>query len=309
MALDLIDLANGNTVQSFGLATSNPPPSGLNTITPAGVAVTNSGKMFFDDYDQNGDGAAFLYTLDPTTDKYSIIGGTQALYGQVGYPQNEGNAPWTRLIMSSDGQTVYFANEGEIGAVNTSTGIGTTYCKACSDLTYGGYDIVLGNDNSTIYADGAFVDTQSNLHALQSLDYWESFDANYIYGAALSADNTLFFQPSTQAIDVFDTHTGPFLERISLPQPLNTNYRGLVADGKDNVLIAVTGVNGSGISVVDLTSLPVAAPYPLIDPPIGGPVSRNSASSTPLSRRRDNGRTAILHPRLISSQAQKPPTQ
>ena len=67
MALDLIDLANGNTVQSFGLATSNPPPSGLNTITPAGVAVTNSGKMFFDDYDQNGDGAAFLYTLDPTS--------------------------------------------------------------------------------------------------------------------------------------------------------------------------------------------------------------------------------------------------
>lgn len=106
-----------------------------------------------------------------------------------------------------------------------------------------------------------------------------------------------------------DGIVGPFLERISLPQPLNTNYRGLVADGKDNVLIAVTGVNGSGISVVDLTSLPVAAPYPLIDPPIGGPVSRNSASSTPLSRRRDNGRTAILHPRLISSQAQKPPTQ
>lgn len=306
MAIDVIDLTNSNSVQVFGLGASS-VGFALNTVTPAGVTVSNGGKLFFDTYDQNGDGAPFLYTLDPATGKSSIIGGTQALYGEVGYPQNEGNAPWTRLILSSDGQTLYFANEGAIGAVNTSTGIGTTYCNACSDLTYGGYDIVLGNDNSTIYADGAFVDTQLNLHALQSLNYRETFDANYIYGAALSADNTLLFQPGTQAIDVFDTHTGAFLERISLPQPLNTNYRALVADGKDNVLIAITGVNGSGISVVDLTSLPAAGPYLLVDPPIGGPVPRNSPSSTPLSRRSNSGRTAILHPRLISSQPQKPP--
>ena len=50
------------------------------------------------------------------------------------------------------------------------------------------------------------------------------------------------------------------LERISLPKALSQNYDALVADGKDNLLVAITGANGSGIAVVDLTSVPQPLP-------------------------------------------------
>jgi hypothetical protein len=36
----------------------------------------------------------------------------------------------------------------------------------------------------------------------------------------------------------------------------------LVSDGEDNVLVAITGQNGDGIAVVDLSSLPEPLPLP-----------------------------------------------
>jgi hypothetical protein len=43
---------------------------------------------------------------------------------------------------------------------------------------------------------------------------------------------------------------------------LSQNYDALVSDGKDNVLIAITGQNGTGIAVVDLSSLSEPLPLP-----------------------------------------------
>src|SRR2546425_3122173 len=69
---------------------------------------------------------------------------------------------------------------------------------------------------------------------------------------------TLLFQPSTNGIDVL----GNLLQRISLPVALSQNYDALVVDGRDNVLVAITGTNGNGISVVDLTSIKEPLPLP-----------------------------------------------
>ena len=52
------------------------------------------------------------------------------------------------------------------------------------------------------------------------------------------------------------------LTRIALPTALCANYDTLVTDGKDNILIAITGKNGDGIAVLDLTSLPEPGPLP-----------------------------------------------
>jgi hypothetical protein len=51
--------------------------------------------------------------------------------------------------------------------------------------------------------------------------------------------------------------------RIALPFALSQNYDALVADGQENVLIVITGANGNGIAVVDLSSLsePDKLPY------------------------------------------------
>jgi hypothetical protein len=83
----------------------------------------------------------------------------------------------------------------------------------------------------------------------------------YVYGAKLSADGNLLFQPSTSGIDVLDGRLGNLLNRIALSVSLSPNYDSLVADGKDNVLIAITG-NGDGIAIVDLMSIVDLSPLP-----------------------------------------------
>jgi len=93
-----------------------------------------------------------------------------------------------------------------------------------------------------------------------SPDTAESLDATYVYGGAFSADGSLYFQPGSQAIDVFDGVTGAFRSRIALPVPLCPNFRALVSDGTDNRIIAITGNTGDGIAVIDLSSLPEPAP-------------------------------------------------
>src|SRR5262249_54992598 len=83
----------------------------------------------------------------------------------------------------------------------------------------------------------------------------ELFDILYVFGAKLSADGSLLFQPSTNGIDVYNTQSGALQMRLSLPFPLAQNFDSLVSDGRDNVYLALTGVNGSGVSVIDLTAI------------------------------------------------------
>jgi hypothetical protein len=49
-----------------------------------------------------------------------------------------------------------------------------------------------------------------------------------------------------------------------LPLALARNYDALVGDGKDNVLIAITGANGDGVAIVDLSSLSEPSPLPYL---------------------------------------------
>jgi hypothetical protein len=75
-------------------------------------------------------------------------------------------------------------------------------------------------------------------------------------------DGSLLFQPSTNGIDVFDGRLGTLRSCIALPLALSVNYDAFVADGTDNVLIAITGATGNGIAIVDLTSLSEPSPLP-----------------------------------------------
>lgn len=91
-------------------------------------------------------------------------------------------------------------------------------------------------------------------------------DASYVHGAVLSTDGSLFFQPGSQAIDLFDGCTGAFRGRVALPTPLSPNYRALVSNNEDSRLVAITGATGNGIAVIDLNSLPEPNPLPWLSP-------------------------------------------
>jgi hypothetical protein len=56
---------------------------------------------------------------------------------------------------------------------------------------------------------------------------------------------------------------------------LSPGFDSLVSDGKDNVIVAITGQQGNGIAIIDLTSLPEPAPFPSIAPGAGASLSQS----------------------------------
>jgi WD40 repeat protein len=161
---------------------------------------------------------------------------------------------------------LYFADQGQDGYVSLPSGLITYFNSAEYDSAFG-YDVVLGPNQTSGFLDGIMLDKNGNPEGLETLNYREAFDASWVYGAVISPDGTLLYQPGTNAIDVFDARTGAFQERVSISQTLSSTYRALVGDTKDNVLVAITG-SGNGIAVVDLTALPAAPalPYVAISP-------------------------------------------
>jgi hypothetical protein len=88
------------------------------------------------------------------------------------------------------------------------------------------------------------------------------YDVLYVYGAKLSPDGGLLFQPSANGTDIYDARLGMLRHRVALPYPLSPNYDALVQNGKDNTLLAITGNNGDGIAILDFNSMAEPAPLP-----------------------------------------------
>jgi len=251
-AVYVIDLNHSNALKSFPYASQFLPL----TEVPTALAITNSGVVYVATSDLNGDGGCgFLLRLDPTTGLLSNVG-----------PSSSGNCLPTQggmiggsIVTSADGTRIFFNDDGILGYLDTVSGQVTIPNNGYSVFAPNGYELEMSGTQTRLFADGFFVDTNLNGIGLQVLNVPESIDANYLYGGAFSANGSLFFQPGTNAIDVFDGVTGAFRARIALPLPLSPNFRALVANGKDDRIIAITG-NGDGIAVIDLSSIPEPAP-------------------------------------------------
>jgi hypothetical protein len=120
--------------------------------------------------------------------------------------------------------------------------------------------LALSPNQQFLFASGFIYDSNLNNLGYQVLNVAEAVDADYVYGAAYSADGSLVFQPGVQSIDVFDGRTGTFRTRISLPVELSPNFRALISDDSDNVLVAITGATGNGIALINLNSIPELSP-------------------------------------------------
>jgi hypothetical protein len=252
IAIYIIDPDNPTSIKSYPYASQvlGDPI----TETPSGVAITNSGIIYITTFDLNGDGSPFLLTLNPSTGKV-------AAYIASGLPfPTEGPYQYGRLPMSADGTRIYVNSYGSIAAIDTSSGA-ATYPFGTNDLGQNGYEIVLAANQTSLYADGFLMDSNLNIHGLLAMNWRELVDADPVYGATMSPDGGLLFQPNTHSIDVFDGNTGAFRSRISLPMTLSSSYRALVSDSKDSVQVAITGA-GDGIAIIDLRSLVEPDPVP-----------------------------------------------
>ncbi len=245
-AIYLLNPANPTSVRKFS-TTSEPNGETL----PCGVAISDSGMVYYTTVGQGIGGADEFFKLDTSTGKITS-------YGIPG-PDVNGNA-YLRTVISSDNSHVFFNGDGEVFSIDTAT---NTLTEALNGSTccYGNYELALSSNQiqltGTFYIYGADLNAES----YYALNDREILSIAYVYGAKLSADGLLLFQPSTNGIDVLDGNRGNLRNRISLPFAMSPNYDALVDDGTDNILIAITGT-GNGIAVIDLTSIPEPTPLP-----------------------------------------------
>jgi streptogramin lyase len=210
---------------------------------PYGLAVTNSGAVYYATYNQNFGFSGSLNKLDTST---GLITNFE--------PVKFGDS-FMRVLLSADGARV-FANDGSgIWIIDTSNDSIVEALQATLSET--------GNEDAAISADGSVVLTSSLLTdsglnvsgdlAYVDRDVWLPVA---VYGQKLNSDGSLAFQPLTNGIDVLDGVTGLLQYRVALPIQTPNVYDALAIDDKDGLLFVLTA---NGIAQVNLVSLPPPA--------------------------------------------------
>jgi hypothetical protein len=246
-AIYVLNPGNPSGVKKFAV----PQPGTGAGQNPVGVAISDAGIIYFGALTAGGTGYYTYFKLDPSSGQVS----------DYGIGTNSGTDNYLRTILSADNSRVYGNDDGEVITIDTATDK-VSYAKDDPGCCYGDDDLSLSANQTRFAATGYFYDVHLNAEAYVGLNLREMMNVSYVYGEKLSPDGSLLFQPTTNGIDVLDARLGILLERIALPVNLSPNYDALVSDGKDNILVAITGNNGDGVAVIDLTSIPEPSPLP-----------------------------------------------
>jgi hypothetical protein len=156
------------------------------------------------------------------------------------------------MVLTNDNSRVFFNIAGEIYSLDTATD--TVYYNP--NLFGSDYELTLSSNQTWMSAGEYLMDTNLNPESYVFYVDRETWNQSSVYGQKISADGNLLFQPLLNAIDVLDGRQGGLRTRVAIPVTLSPNYDALVSDGKDDVIVAITGQSGDGIAVIDLSSLP-----------------------------------------------------
>src|SRR5262249_44390077 len=170
------------------------------------------------------------------------------------FPGKESQDAYLRGQISADNARVFFGADGAPFYIDTATDK-VFFALESPSCCYGNYELALSSNQTQFTATFYTYDSNLNNESYYALNDREIQTTQYVYGAKLSGDGRLLFQPSASGIDMFDGNLGNLRARISLPFALSPNYDALVSDGQDSVFVAITGATGDGIAIIDLTSL------------------------------------------------------
>jgi hypothetical protein len=251
-------------------------------LAPDGLAVTNAGMVYFATTDIGGTGTPAFHKLDTTN----------ATIVDLGRFQSGGIADdFDRVALSPDGTKVYSNIEGGSFWLDTSNDqINGSNGTSSND---GGIpDLWVSGDGGTVCIDGYLADSLLNAETQAAYIDWETWFPEGVTGQKVNQDGSILFQPLTDGIDLIARNTGRLLYRIQIPMsPADVYDPMLVAEG-ENALGIITS---TGVSFVDLSSLPIAAAFtqPFAEAthsPAGSTVRRQSFPQTPAPGRRVSSR-------------------
>src|SRR5271165_524843 len=227
------------SVQSFNVAEQ------ISEYEPGGLAVTNSGAVYYATFDTTGFGNTAFHELN--TANGSITDFT--LIEDVG--QN-GDDAFIRVLLSPDGSNVYVNEDGHAWILDTSTNSLTQALQVTVDE--GSVEMAISSDGSALGTANFLTD--ANLNALTQVGYVDRdvWLPVAVYGQKLNSDGSLLFQPWTNGIDVIDGMTGLLRYRVALPLQAANVYDVLTVDNPDGLLFVITP---TGIAQVNLSSLPL----------------------------------------------------
>ncbi len=217
---------------------------------PCGLAILDSGIVYFATFALDYTGNWALHKLDISTGNVTDFHNVQ--------DGNLGGDAYIRMLLTNDNTRVYLNVGGAVIALDTATD--TLFTNPI--LAGGDYELTLSSNQTWMSGTEYLMDTNLNPESYVAYIDREIWNQTAVYGEKISPDGNLLFVPLLNGLDVIDGRLGGFRTRIALPVTLSANYDALVSDGKDNVLIAITGTNGNGIAVIDLTSLPEPVPLP-----------------------------------------------
>ena len=218
---------------------------------PCGLAITDSGIVYYAAFSTSSTGSWAFHKLNTST---GVVHDYQEL--QNGDLSDD---VYIKLYLSNDNSRV-FAN-----IAGTTFTIDTASDTFSFNPVLQGFDYELAvSSNQTWMTSGEYL-LDTNLNPQSSVVYVDRdiWNQSAVYGEKISADGNLLFAPLVDAIDVIDGRNGVLRTRVALPFTLSSTYDALVADGKDNVLVAIISDTGTGIAVVDLSSLPESTPQAL----------------------------------------------
>ena len=264
--------------------------------SPAGLAVSNARTVF---YACRIGGPAYSLNLG--------TGRTTAYLPNVTFLTGE----FARAILSGDGKRGYIDYGGTLITADIASG------AAVVEAGTGTADdeLALSSNGTTLTASEFLYDADWNPKAFLAPSELENEYQPYVYGEKLSPDGVFLFATSTASADVFDGRLGNLLTRVALPYVVSDTFDALVVDGKDNVLLVITGQYANAVLVLDLSAMP--EPLPLTYPgaevqskPFASTMrigrssalpavtdskaSRNSASPVPVSRMRHSTHAPAL---------------
>jgi WD40 repeat protein len=246
---DVVDVLNPDSPSAVSVFSL--PGTGFDaTAIPSGVAITDSGTVYYASFSVSIYGVVGLHKLDTSTGAVSDY--TDFMVSALGADAA------MRLLLTSDNARLFVTVAGYVTALDTATD--TTITNPVSPE--GDYEMTLSSNQTWMSAAEYLMDTNLNAESAVALTQREVWNQTGVYGEKISPDGNLLFIPLINGIYVVDGKRGSLLKSIALPFTLSANYDALVSDGKDNILVAITGQNGDGVAIIDLTSLPEPLPLP-----------------------------------------------